>query len=804
MDREYDFKSIEKKWQTAWEDAKLFRAENDSKKPKKYVLVEFPYPSGDGLHVGHCRSYTALDIVARKSRMEGFNVMYPMGWDAFGLPTENYAIKTGIHPVEATRKNTDTFRRQMKSIGFSFDWSREINTTDPKYYRWTQWIFLQLYKAGLAYKAKIPINWCPSCKIGLANEEVVEGECERCGVKVEQREAKQWMLKITAYADKLLDGLERVDFLDRVKEQQKNWIGRKEGINITYQVKDSEDTITCFTTRPDTNFGATFVVVAPEHEFALQVAKENKEVADYLKKTSKKTEQERLEEGRVKTGAFTGYYAVNQLTGRKMPVWVSDFVLGYFGTGAVVGVPGHDKRDFEFAMEFGLPVVRVVVTQDGDESPIEKIEQVQEDEGVMINSEFLNGMNIHEATEKIMDYMEKEGYGERVVTYHLRDWVFSRQHYWGEPIPIIYCEKCGMVPVPEKDLPVELPAVKRYEPTDTGESPLAEIKEWVETECPECGGVAKRETDTMPNWAGSSWYFLRYIDPYNDEMFADPSLLKYWLPVDVYNGGMEHTTLHLLYSRFWNQFLYDQGLIPVSEPYAKRTSHGMVLGEDGVKMSKSRGNVINPDEVLDKYGADTLRVYEMFMGPFDGTNAWSTSGIAGAFRFLKRVWALSERSLTDQAMNDSQKIKMHDSIKRVTDSIDQFKFNTGVSTLMGWLNELEAQTNLDRLELETYAVLLAPLAPHLAEELWQKLGNENFVATQPWPKYDEKVLQSGEITIAVQVNGKLRGKLELSRGTSQAEVVVAAKALPNVTRHLKEVEIKKEIFVPDKLVNFVG
>ncbi len=800
----YDFKKIEPKWQAKWEEASIFQAHDFTDKPKKYVLVEFPYPSGDGLHVGHCRSYTALDIVARKARMSGFNVMYPMGWDAFGLPTENYAIKTGVHPAVATRKNTDNFRRQMKSLGFSFDWSREINTTDPQYYKWTQWIFLKLLAAGLAYKEKMPINWCPSCKIGLANEEVVNGACERCGAEVEQREIEQWMLKITAYADKLLEGLEQVDFLDRVKEQQRNWIGRSEGAEIDFVV--GSEKVSVYTTRIDTIFGVTALVLAPEHALVkqwLDKIENRKEVEEYINQTRKKSEFERKETIQEKTGVeLKGIRAINPFTQDEVPVWIGDYVIASYGSGAVMMVPAHDERDFAFARQYNVPIKMVVKSEKHLDNEV--MDAAFTADGVLVNSGEFSGQKSQTARDNMINWVEQNGCGRKRIQYHLRDWVFSRQHYWGEPIPVVYCEQCGIVPVPAAELPVTLPEVERYEPTDTGESPLASIDDWVKTSCPKCGGEAKRETDTMPNWAGSSWYFLRYIDPKNDEMLADPQKLKYWLPVDVYNGGMEHTTLHLLYSRFWNQFLYDQGIVPVSEPYAKRTSHGMVLGEGGIKMSKSRGNVINPDDVVAEYGADTLRTYEMFMGPFDGANAWSTDGIAGASRWLRRVWDLITTSEIGTEMNESWQLRMHESIKRVTEAIDQFKFNTIVSALMEWLNALEKQEGQSRVELETYVILLAPLAPHIAEELWEFLGHKDLVATQAWPKYEEEILKSGLVTLAIQVNGKLRGKLELERGVKQADVVKAAQALPNVAKYLTGGKVKKEIFVPDRLINFVG
>ncbi len=809
MSARYDPKIIKKKWQRYWEERGIFTAEDFSSKPKKYILVEFPYPSGDGLHVGHCRGYTALDVVARKSRMEGYNVLFPMGWDAFGLPTENYAIKTGIHPAQATRRNTDTFRKQLKSLGFSFDWTREINTTDPGYYRWTQWIFLQLYKNGLAYKQKAPINWCPSCKIGLANEEVAGGACERCEGRVERREMEQWMLRITAYADKLLAGLEEVDFPRRVKEQQKNWIGRSEGMEITYEVGGTGRGITCFTTRPDTNFGATFVVLAPEHDWVKKIIKgelpsENRDkITEYVKAALRKSELERQEEGGRKTGVFTGYSAKNTLTGEKMLIWVADFVLAYVGTGAVVGVPGHDRRDFDFAQAVGLPIKRVVVGPGGDDLPITKTEQVEEGEGRMVNSGFLNGLKTSEAKEKVMDYLEERGRGKRAVTYRLRDWVFSRQHYWGEPIPIIYCNECGEVPVPEEDLPVELPKVERYEPTDTGRSPLANVAEWVNASCPTCGGKGRRETDTMPNWAGSSWYYLRYTDPRNDQELAGGKLMAYWMPVDLYNGGMEHTTLHLLYSRFWHKFLYDLRLVPSSEPYTKRTSHGMVLGKAGVKMSKSRGNVINPDEVAQQFGADTLRTYEMFIGPFEKAVEWNTAGVRGVRRFFDRVWQVGERVADKNDVPAEVDLALQRTVKRVTEGIDRLKFNTAVAAMMEMLNELEEQPVVARRTWETFIILLSPFAPHLAEELWEKAGHKPSVSRADWPEYDEDKLAATEVSLPVQVNGRVRGEVKAAAGDSRQLLQRRAEQLANVRKYLEKGKLAKVIYVEGRMINFV-
>lgn len=807
MMKAYDHKSIEPKWQEFWEQDQTFAADDNSSKPKWYTLVEFPYPSGAGLHVGHVRSYAALDAVSRKKRMEGYNVLYPIGWDAFGLPTENYAIKNKIHPAIATAQNVETFKRQLKALGISYDWKREVNTTDPAYYKWTQWIFLKLLEKGLAYKKKMPINWCLDCKIGLANEEVVNGQCERCGGNVEKREKEQWMLAITKYADRLIEDLDTVDFLDKIKAQQINWIGRKEWIDIEYPVVGSKDFITVSTTRPDTNFGATFVVLAPEHPLVsskLIPEKNRKEVLDYAEKAKKKSELERISEGRNKTGVFTGLYCLNQLNNKEMPIWVADFALANVGTGAVVGVPGHDIRDFEFAQKFDLPIVRVVVGSDGDRSVITTKEQVQEEEGTMINSEFLDGLDIHKATKKVMDYLEEKGWGKRAMRYNLRDWIFSRQRYWGEPIPVVHCEKCGEVPLSEKDLPLELPEIEIYEPTDSGESPLARIEEWVNCECPKCKRPAKRETDIMPNWAGSSWYFLRYIDPDNDQEFASAEKLKYWTPVDLYNGGMEHTTLHLLYSRFWHKFLYDCKVVPTAEPYAKRISHGMILAEDNRKMSKTFGNVVSPDEIVTEFGADALRVYEMFMGPFDQAIAWSQTALIGSRKFLERVWRVFEKPSTDLNEKVAYYNVLHKTIKIVGEHLDEFKFNTAISQLMILTNELTTQEKLPREVLEIYAILLSPFAPHLAEEVWREvLGNKTSIQKESWPEFDEQFLVEDVITYAVQINGKVRGDFEVDRNATKEEIIEKAKKLEKVQKYLDEGEIKKEIFVPERIVGFV-
>lgn len=1023
--KEYNHKSIEKKWQGIWHKKKLFNAKDDPKLPKYYSLVEFPYPSGDGLHVGHPRPYIGMDVISRKRRMEGKNVLFPIGWDAFGLPTENYAIKTGIHPAIVTKKNSDNFRRQIKSLGISFDWSREINTTDPNYYKWTQWIFLQFLKNGLAYKKKMAINWCPKDKIGLANEEVVDGKCERCGTAVEKRDKEQWMLAITKYADRLDKDLDNVDYLEKIKLQQRNWIGRKEGINITYPIDGLNETVTVFTTRPDTNYGATFIVLAPENRLVEKItADQYKErVREYVTVSRNKSEEERIAEGRKKTGIFTGRYAINHLTGKKMPIWVSDFVIGSFGTGAVVGVPGHDLRDFQFAKEFGLEIIRVVVGKDGDTSVIVRDEQVQESEGVMVNSGILDGMEIHDATQKIMDYIAEKGWGKRVVTYHIRDWVFSRQHYWGEPIPVVFCDECknrkydiviihgygsssketwkpwlkaelekrghkvfcpdlpntdkpnvkeqadfvlkncpfkldkntviighslggavlmrvleknnskiyksilldsvlkpkfndkersgvaeadnwqfdftkikskanefvvladenyptipkedslelarvfnakliwrsptkphfrgdsepeilqifedeGVVPVPENKLPVKLPDVEKYQPTDSGESPLADISKWVNTRCPRCGGKARRETDTMPNWAGSSWYYLAYVlgvekSEIKDKKYWDEKKLNYWSglpldakrstlnafsgPVDWYNGGMEHTTLHLLYSRFWHKFLFDIGVVPTLEPYKKRTSHGLILAEGGVKMSKSRGNVINPDEMVERFGADTLRTYEMFMGPFEQAIAWSTDGLVGVKRFLEKVWRISQKikdkreKVKDEDKLDAKRftlnapleILIHKTVKKVGEDVEAMRFNTAVSALMIASNEMDSAESVPQNLFEMYLKVLSLFAPHMSEELWFMLGHKNSIMTEAWPKFDETKLIDAKVKIMVQVNGKIRGEFEADREIKDDEATALAKGVPSVISWIENKQIKKVIVVKGRLINFV-
>ncbi|OGY86639.1 MAG: leucine--tRNA ligase [Candidatus Kerfeldbacteria bacterium RIFOXYA2_FULL_38_24] len=802
--KKYNHQEIELKWQKRWEESQVFQAQNGGDKKKWYTLVEFPYPSGAGLHVGHVRSYTALDIVSRKKRMEGYNVLYPIGWDAFGLPTENYAIKNKIHPQVATQQNIATFKRQLKALGLSFDWSREVNTTDPAYYKWTQWIFLQFFKKGLAYQKEMPINWCPQCKIGLANEEVVDGKCERCGTESTHKNMKQWMLAITKYADRLIEDLKTVDYLPKIAQQQINWIGKSEGINITYDIEEADEKIEVYTTRPDTNFGATFVVAAPDSDFVtknLESFPKKEKVEQYVKDTNKKSELERIAEGRKKTGVFTGWSAINNLNGRLMPVYVGDFVLSGVGTGVVVGVPGHDLRDFEFAQAMDLEIIRVVKDSNGDDSEITKPEQVQESAGTMVNSDFLNGMDIHAATEKIKDYMEEKGFGKRIVNFKLRDWIFSRQHYWGEPIPIVHCEKCGAVPVPEDQLPLELPDVKNYEPTDTGESPLAAMTDWVNTKCPVCGAVARRETDTMPNWAGSSWYFLRYCDPKNNAEFASQENLKYFIPVDLYNGGMEHTTLHLLYSRFWHKFLFDCGHVPTSEPYQRRRSHGMVLASDGKKMSKSLGNVVNPDDIIKEYGADTLRLYEMFMGPFDEAIAWDPNAIRGIKKFLVRVYKLATQ-VTDEKNQELEKI-IHQTIKKVTLDIDAMKFNTAVSQLMICVNALEKAKNVLQETFELFLKVLSLFAPHVTEELWENLGHKESIIKEPWPKWDEELVKDEVVKMAVQVNGKVRANIELSVTASAKEAQAMALTRENVLRNTSGKKMVKVIYVPGKIINIV-
>ncbi|SFG41295.1 leucyl-tRNA synthetase [Lachnospiraceae bacterium C7] len=803
MSNVYNHKVVEKKWQDIWDNEKAFAATNDYTKPKYYALVEFPYPSGQGLHVGHPRPYTALDIVARKRRMQGYNVLYPMGWDAFGLPTENYAIKNKIHPKIVTEKNIAHFKNQLHSLGYSFDWDREINTTDPNYYKWTQWIFLKLFKAGLAYKKEMPINWCTSCKVGLANEEVVNGVCERCGSPVVRKVKSEWMLKITDYADKLLEGLKDVDYIERVKTSQKNWIGRSKGAEVDFTIKGTEDKLRIYTTRCDTLFGATYMVVSPEHPYLDKYQDQIKNwdaIVEYREQASRKSDFERAELAKDKTGvAVDGLMAINPVSGKEIPIWVSDYVLMSYGTGAIMAVPAHDQRDWDFANKFGLPIVQVV-SKNGEEVDITKEAFTDVATGTMINSDFLNGLSVKEAKEKMIDFLNEHKIGEAKVNYKLRDWVFSRQRYWGEPIPIVHCEKCGCVPIDEKELPLLLPEVESYMPTDNGESPLAAMTDWVNTTCPCCGGPAKRETDTMPQWAGSSWYFLRYTDPKNEECLADPEALKYWLPVDWYNGGMEHTTLHLLYSRFWHRFLYDQKVVPTKEPYQKRTSHGMILGDNGEKMSKSRGNVINPDDIVNEYGADTLRTYEMFIGAFDLSASWSDDGVKGCRRFLERVWKLQDIMTEEETYSKDLEVKMHQTIKKVSSDFENLKFNTGIAALMTLLNDFTKKKAVTKAELRTFITLLNPVAPHLTEEMWSVIGNGGRLYQQEWPKFDEAKTVESTVEIAVQINGKTKGTISIGKDDPKDEVL--AKAKEEIASKLTG-NIIKEIYVPGRIVNIV-
>ena len=799
MSTAYEPKFIEPKWQQIWDEEKAFAAGKDYSKPKFYALVEFPYPSGQGLHVGHPRPYTALDIVARKRRMEGYNVLYPMGWDAFGLPTENYAIKNKIHPRVVTANNVKRFKEQLHSLGYSFDWDREVNTTDPDYYHWTQWIFLKLFKAGLAYKSEIPINWCTSCKVGLANEEVVGGVCERCGSEVVRRVKSQWMLKITDYADKLLEGLDTVDYIERVKVSQKNWIGKSQGAEVDFALADSQDSLRVYTTRPDTLFGATYMVMSPEHPY-IDKYKERitnmDEVLAYREQAAKKSDFERSELAKDKTGVcLKGLSAINPVNGEEIPIWISDYVLMSYGTGAIMAVPAHDERDWDFAKKFGLPIVEVVAGGNVQEAAFTDVAT-----GRMVNSGFLTGMEVAEAKKAITAWLAERGLGTPKTNYKLRDWVFSRQRYWGEPIPIVFCEKCGFVPLPEEELPLMLPEVDSYMPTDNGESPLAAMTDWVNVTCPCCGGPAKRETDTMPQWAGSSWYFLRYIDPDNKEALASKEALDYWLPVDWYNGGMEHTTLHLLYSRFWHRFLYDQGVVPCKEPYQKRTSHGMILGENGEKMSKSRGNVVNPDDIVGEFGADTLRTYEMFIGAFDLSAAWSTEGVKGCRRFLERVWKLQDMVVSGDAYSPEMETKMHQTIKKVSTDFENLKYNTAIAAMMSLINDFYRIGRVTRGEFATLLLLLNPVAPHITEELWSMLGFESRVYQQKWPVYDEVKTQESVIEVAVQVNGKMRGTVRIPADATKEAAIAAGKEA--VAGKLSGT-IVKEIYVPGRIINLV-
>ncbi|WP_101696748.1 leucine--tRNA ligase [Clostridium minihomine] len=799
----YEHKPIEERWQKEWEKEGIFHASNSSEKPKFYALIEFPYPSGQGLHVGHPRSYTALDIVSRRRRMLGYNVLYPMGWDAFGLPTENFAIKNHVHPAIVTEKNIARFKQQLQSLGISFDWSREINTTDPEYYKWTQWIFLQLFHRGLAYKKEMAVNWCTSCKCVLANEEVVNGGCERCGSEVVRKVKSQWMLKITEYAQRLVDDLDLVNYPDRVKAQQKNWIGRSTGAEVIFKTSHGED-LKIYTTRPDTLYGATYMVVSPEHPYLETWADSLKnidEIRAYQQEAAKKSDFERTEVAKEKTGVcLQGVTAINPLTEKEIPIFISDYVLVSYGTGAIMAVPGHDSRDWEFAKKFDLPIVEVVK---GGE--VEKEAFTDCETGTLVNSGSLNGLTVEEAKEKMLSYLSEKGIGEQKVNFKLRDWVFSRQRYWGEPIPIVHCDKCGYVALPESELPLTLPEVKSYEPTDNGESPLANITEWINTTCPHCGGPAKRETDTMPQWAGSSWYFLRYMDPNNKEALAGPEALKYWNQVDWYNGGMEHTTLHLLYSRFWHKFLYDIGVAPTPEPYAKRTSHGMILGENGEKMSKSRGNVVNPDDIVNEYGADTMRLYEMFIGDFEKAAPWNTSSIKGCRRFLERYWALQERVQPGNVITPALEYAFHKTIKKVGEDIENLKFNTAIAALMALINDISDAGSINREELRVFTLLLNPFAPHITEEVWHevKLG-QGMASQQNWPDYDEEKCKESTIEIAVQVSGKLRARIMIPADLGKEDAIQAAKAEPKIDAELSGKTIVKEIYVPGKLVNIVA
>ena len=803
MSELYNHKVVEKKWQKVWDDNKAFAATDDYSKPKYYALVEFPYPSGQGLHVGHPRPYTALDIVARKRRMQGYNVLYPMGWDAFGLPTENYAIKNKIHPKIVTENNVKRFKEQLHSLGYSFDWDREINTTDPSYYKWTQWIFLKLFKAGLAYKKEMPINWCTSCKVGLANEEVVNGVCERCGAPVVRKVKSEWMLKITDYAEKLIEGLDHVDYIERVKVSQKNWIGKSQGAEVDFSIKGKEDKLRVYTTRCDTLFGVTYMVVSPEHPIIDKYKDELKNwdvIAAYRDEAAKKSDFERAELAKEKTGVqIEGLTAINPVNGKEIPIWISDYVLMSYGTGAIMAVPAHDERDWEFAKKFNLPLIQVVA-KNGEEVDINAAAFTDVATGVLINSDFLNGLEVKDAKAKMIAFLEEKKIGTAKTNYKLRDWVFSRQRYWGEPIPIVHCDKCGYVPIDESELPLMLPEVESYMPTDNGESPLAAMTDWVNTTCPCCGGPAKRETDTMPQWAGSSWYFLRYTDPHNDEALASKEALKYWLPVDWYNGGMEHTTLHLLYSRFWHKFLYDQGVVPCPEPYQKRTSHGMILGENGEKMSKSRGNVVNPDDIVREYGADTLRTYEMFIGAFDLSASWSEDGVKGCRRFLERIWKLQDIMTNEEGYSSDLETKMHQTIKKVSSDYDNLKYNTAIAAMMALLNDFTKKGSITKGEYKTLLILLNPVAPHITEELWQIIGGSGYVYEQTWPEYEEAKTVENTVEIAVQINGKTKGTLAIGRDDAKEDVI--AKAKESIADKLTG-NIVKEIYVPGRIVNIV-
>lgn len=802
MSQVYSPKNIEKKWQDIWDEEKAFEAGEDYSKPKYYALVEFPYPSGQGLHVGHPRPYTALDIIARKRRLQGYNVLYPMGWDAFGLPTENYAIKNKVHPKIVTKNNVAHFKEQLKSLGYSFDWDREVNTTDPEYYKWTQWIFLKLFEKGLAYKTEMPINWCTSCKVGLANEEVVNGVCERCGGEVVRKVKSQWMLKITAYADKLLEGLEEVDYIEKVKTSQRNWIGRSVGAEVDFKISEKEESLKIFTTRPDTLFGATYMVISPEHPLVDKYKEEIKNwdaILSYREMAAKKSDFERTELVKEKTGVrIEGIAAVNPVNGKEIPIWISDYVLMSYGTGAIMAVPAHDERDWEFAKKFQLPIIEVVAGGNVQEEAFTDVAT-----GKLINSDFLNGLEVAEAKKKIISWLEEKGIGKQKINYKLRDWVFSRQRYWGEPIPLVNCEKCGYVPIPESELPLMLPEVDSYMPTDNGESPLAAMTDWVNTTCPCCGGTAKRETDTMPQWAGSSWYFLRYIDPHNTKEFASKEALNYWMPVDWYNGGMEHTTLHLLYSRFWHKFLYDLGLVTTKEPYQKRTSHGMILGENGEKMSKSRGNVVNPDDIVSEFGADTLRTYEMFIGAFELSASWSQEGVKGCRRFLDRVWKLQDMMNTEEGYSKELETKMHQTIKKVSQDFENLKFNTAIAAMMSLVNEFYRLNRVTKGEFRSLLILLNPVAPHMTEELWQIIGEKGRIYQAAWPEYEEEKTVENEVEIAVQVNGKVKATVKVTLEENQDSVKAKVMEAASVKAAIENKAIVKEIYIKGRIYNIV-
>jgi len=804
----YPFRDIEKKWQKRWDAAQTFRAIEDERIPKdkrRYVLDMFPYPSGAGLHVGHPEGYTATDIYCRYLRMNGYNVLHPMGFDAFGLPAENYAIQTGTHPAVTTYSNIDRFRMQIKSLGFSYDWSREVTTCDPEYYKWTQWIFLQLFKKGLAYEAEMPINWCPSCKTGLANEEVKDGHCDRCGTKVVRKRIRQWVLKITAYAERLLSDLDTLDWPEPIKLMQRNWIGRSEGASVHFEIEGHDKSLEIFTTRPDTLFGATYMVLAPEHPFVEQIttAGQRAAVETYIEEAAAKSDLERTDLAKDKTGVFTGAYAINPVNKARIPIWISDYVLISYGTGAIMAVPAHDSRDWDFAKKFSLPIIQVVAAP-GEKGPFDHEPEAYTDaDGFAVNSGEFDGLPTAEFKSRIADWLEKRGIGKKAVNYKLRDWLFSRQRYWGEPIPVVHCEKCGIVPLSEKDLPLTLPEVTSYAPTGTGESPLAAIPEWVNTTCPHCGGPAKRETNTMPQWAGSCWYYLRYLDPHNPNAFADRSKIDYWMPVSLYVGGAEHAVLHLLYSRFWHKVLFDLGLVSTNEPFMRLINQGMILGEDNQKMSKSRGNVINPDDIVENYGADAMRMYEMFMGPLEVSKPWSTAGLVGVSRFLERLWALSERPITDEPLDSTLEKMLHKTIKKVTNDTSSLNFNTAISQMMIYSNELAKLERIPRAAWEPFVLLIAPYAPHLGEELWFMLGHAESISNAKWPAFHEALTHDDEREIVVQVNGKVRGKFNTPADTPNESLIAMARSVEKISDWLAGKEIVKIITVQNKLVNFV-